>query len=74
MGKDQFKGIVAYDRWLELNPVLNKPISSGPNMGLPSIYQIINDPREGSAKYESGAYVNGMQSVHHSRCVRYDRH
>lgn len=70
VGKGQFKGIVAYDRW-QLNPILQDPINSGPNIGLPSKYQIVNDPRETQPIATSGAYIHGMQVVHHSRCVRY---
>lgn len=70
IAKNQFKGIVAYDRW-QLNPILQEPINSGPNMGLPSRYQIVNDPREMEPTYKPGAYYNGLQTVHHSRCVRF---
>ena len=45
VAKGQFKGIVAYDRW-QLNPLIQQPIEEGPNIGLPSLYQIVNDPRE----------------------------
>lgn len=68
--KGQFKGIVPFDRWT-LNPMLFDPIEFGPNMGLPSQYQIVNDPREMEPKYQPGVYQNGLQTVHYSRCVRF---
>lgn len=70
IGEGQFKGIVPYDRW-QLNPILQNPIHTGPNIGLPSTYQIVNDPREMEPKYEPGVYLNGLQTVHHTRCLRY---
>jgi phage-related protein (TIGR01555 family) len=70
IAKGQFKGIVAYDRW-QLNPIIQDPIESGPNMGLPSRYQIVNDPREMEPSYKPGVWYNGLQTVHHSRCIRY---
>lgn len=70
VGKGQFKGIVAYDRW-QLNPILQEPIDSGPNIGLPSRYQIVNDPREMEPSYRPGVSYNGLQTVHHTRCIRY---
>ena len=70
IAKDQFKGIVAYDRW-QLNPIIQDPITEGPNMGLPSVYQIVNDPREMTPNFVPGAYAANGLKVHHSRCVRY---
>lgn len=70
VAKGQFKGIVPYDRW-QLNPLLQDPITSGPNIGLPSSYQIVSDPREMTPGYKTGSYQSGMQTVHHSRCIRY---
>src|ERR1019366_5926800 len=43
IGKDQFQGIVVFDRW-QLNPILDQVIDSGPEMGLPAVYQIVNNP------------------------------
>lgn len=70
IGKDQFKGIIPYDRW-QLNPIVQNPIESGPNIGLPSCYQIVNDPREMEPSYRPGVSYNGLQTVHHSRCIRF---
>lgn len=73
ISKDQFKGIVVYDRW-QLYPVLSQLINSGPDMGLPAFYDIVlgsnlNDPGMepgGERTDENNAHVR----VHHSRCVR----
>ena len=62
----QFKGIVVFDRW-QLNPVLTPVIWFGPEIGLPKLYQIVNDPRQYDPKVAS---ATGMQIVHHSRCFR----
>lgn len=70
VAKGQFKGIVPYDRW-QLNPLLQDPIQQGPQMGLPSMYQIVNNPTEMDPKFKPGAYRDGMNTVHHSRCIRY---
>lgn len=66
ISKGQFKGVVVYDRW-QLNPVLNNVIKQGPDMGLPSTYQIVNSPTE----TEPTAVTNtGQITVHHSRVIR----
>lgn len=67
VAKDQFKGIVVYDRWM-LNPVLTPVISSGPEMGLPIYYDIVNNPTETDP---SAPTTTGQLRVHHSRCIRY---
>lgn len=67
VAKDQFQGIVVYDRW-QLNPVLNQLIDSGPDMGLPAFYQIVNDPRMTQPNADT---ATGQVTVHHSRVVRY---
>lgn len=73
VGKDQFKGIVAYDRWM-LNPILTPVIDSGPDMGLPVLYQIVTSalqnlgnpgPKPGEPWDKSG-----IINVHHTRVVR----
>lgn len=66
ISKGQFKGIIPYDRW-QLNPVLQGVIQSGPDMGLPSIYQIVNNPTqlEPTANTQTGQIA-----VHHTRVVR----
>lgn len=67
VGKDQFLGIVPYDRWL-LNPVLDRIIKEGPNMGLPEYYQIVT----GLTSMEPDAPTQtGQVTVHHSRCIRF---
>ena len=66
IGKDQFKGLTVFDRW-QLNPVLTPAIGSGPEIGLPALYQIVNDPRSYDPKQAS---ATGLQVVHHTRCIR----
>lgn len=68
ISKGQFVGIVPFDRW-QLNPLVQDPIEDGPDMGLPSEYQIVNNPTETEPSYNAGSIV-GM-NVHHSRCLRY---
>lgn len=75
ISKDQFQGIVVYDRW-QLNPVVQDLIDSGPEMGLPKYYDIVNDPRSTSGG-NAGAPLNndpnsgiGQIRVHHSRVIR----
>lgn len=66
VGKNQFKGIVVYDRW-QLNPDLGRVIKSGPDIGLPEYYSIVNDPTQ----LEPDAPTQtGQTLVHHSRCIR----
>lgn len=67
VGKDQFQGIVVFDRW-QLNPVLQKLIDSGPEMGLPAYYQIVNNPTQLDPDSPT---ATGQITVHHSRCIRY---
>lgn len=67
IGKDQFQGIVSFDRW-QLNPVLNKVIDSGPEMGLPTFYQIVSNPE---SYMPTAPTATGEITVHHSRCIRY---
>lgn len=67
IGEGQFRGIVNFDRW-QLNPVLQDLIKSGPNMGLPSAYQIVNNPAQLEPDNQT---ATGQQTVHHSRCIRY---
>lgn len=67
VGKGQFKGIVVYDRW-QLNPVMTPVIQSGPMMGLPEFYQIVNNATSSDPKAPT---ATGQQTVHHSRCIRY---
>lgn len=65
--KDQFKGLVVFDRW-QLNPQMTELIGEGPDMGLPSYYQIVNDPR--TAADPKALSATGYERVHHSRIIR----
>lgn len=67
VGKDQFKGVIVYDRW-QLNPIIQDPIDSGPEMGLPKYYQIVNNL---NAVQPTANTVNEEQTVHYSRVIRY---
>jgi len=67
VGKDQFQGIVVFDRW-QLNPVLDHVIQEGPEMGLPKYYDIVNNPTQLEPDAKT---ATGQQRVHHSRCIRY---
>lgn len=67
IGKDQFQGIVVFDRW-QLNPVMGQVIDSGPEMGLPKFYQIVNNP---TGLDPSAPTATGQVTVHHSRVLRY---
>lgn len=67
IGKGQFDGIAVFDRWM-LNPVLTPVIDSGPDIGLPALYQIVTSPQS----YDPTAMsATGTVTVHHSRCIRY---
>jgi len=66
ISQDQFLGLVVYDRW-QLNPVLTKVIQSGPNMGLPAMYQIVTGMTSADVDPRSN---RGIINVHHSRIVR----
>lgn len=67
ISKDQFQGLVVFDRW-QLNPVLTPVIDSGPEMGLPKFYQIVNNPMSLDPAAKT---ATGQITVHHSRCVRF---
>lgn len=67
IAQDQFQGIVVYDRW-QLNPVLTPVIDSGPEMGLPVFYQIVNNPQSMDPTAKT---ATGQITVHHSRVIRY---
>lgn len=71
IGKDQFRGIVVYDRW-QLNPAVNDLINAGPDLGLPAYYDITTDPRavEPTENGWNSDFI-GQQRVHHSRVIRY---
>lgn len=65
--KDQFQGIVSYDRW-QLNPVLDSVIDSGPDMGLPEFYDIVSDL---TSSFPTAKTATGQTRVHHSRVIRF---
>lgn len=66
IGKDQFQGIVVFDRW-QLNPKLDELIDSGPDMGLPVYYDVVSDPRSLMPQ----AFNPGVETIHYSRVIRY---
>ena len=77
IGKDQFQGIVVYDRW-QVNPLLYDVISTGPDCGLPKFYQITTNPidvQTGGVPAEPNTDVNNrntvLMTVHHSRVIRH---
>lgn len=71
VGEGQFQGVVVYDRWM-LNPVLNKVIDAGPELGLPAYYQIVNSASQTNGGTDGETDTStGQVTVHHSRCIRY---
>jgi phage-related protein (TIGR01555 family) len=68
VAKDQFKGIVVFDRW-QLNPILNDVIDSGPEMGLPKFYQIVSSPTQVEPNQKANS--DSVVTVHFSRVIRY---
>ncbi len=74
IAKDQFQGIVVYDRWM-LYPDLTNIIDSGPDMGLPKYYYIVTSLNTFNAaappmKDIGNVSHQGQVKVHHSRCIR----
>lgn len=69
IAKGQFQGVVVFDRWM-VNPVIQDPIDSGPDMGLPSYYDLVNSPDEMSQAYKPTS-IDGKR-VHYTRCIRCD--
>jgi phage-related protein (TIGR01555 family) len=67
VAKDQFQGIIVFDRW-QLNPDLAQVIDSGPEMGLPKFYYIVNNPSQVGME---SLNTTGQTRVHYSRCIRY---
>lgn len=67
VSKDQFQGLIVYDRWM-LNPSLSNVINEGPDMGLPAFYQIVNQLNQ---MEPNAPTPTGEINVHHSRCIRY---
>lgn len=68
IGKDQFRGLVVYDRW-QLNPSFDEVIDSGPDMGLPKYYYIVTDMSVASGTSTKAA--TSQIKVHHSRVIRF---
>jgi hypothetical protein len=64
--KGQFEGLTVYDRW-QLNPDLSRLIDSGPEMGLPKYYDIVNSVTSMQPDAKS---ATGQIRVHHTRCIR----
>lgn len=67
IAEGQFQGLVIFDRW-QLNPVLTPVIDSGPEMGLPKFYDIVNNPQSMDPTAKT---ATGQIRVHHSRCIRF---
>lgn len=67
VGPKQFQGLSVYDRW-QLNPSMAGLIKSGPEMGLPEYYSIVDNPTSLSGSTPES--VTGQLTVHHSRCIR----
>ncbi len=67
VAKNQFKGIVVYDRWM-LNPILQDVIDSGPQSGLPKFYQIVTQTNAAAPDAKESVV---MLNVHHTRVIRY---
>lgn len=63
VAKDQFKGLVVYDRW-QIQADMTRIIQSGPDMGMPEYYRIITSWR-GSKASTYG------QEIHYSRVMRF---
>lgn len=73
VGKGQFKGLTTYDRW-QLAPSLLELINSGPELGLPQYYDIVNgnnvnDPGQAPLQGQQ-TQSTGRVRVHHTRCIR----
>jgi len=64
VAKDQFKGIVVYDRW-QISPDLTRTIQSGKDIGLPEYYRIVTGWNN---RGKANAYG---QNIHHSRVLRF---
>lgn len=67
VAKGQFQGLIVYDRW-QVNPVATPSINSGPDMGLPVYYQIVNNP---TGLDTAAPSASGEFRIHHSRVIRF---
>ena len=61
IGKDQFRGIYAIDRWLTVPNYTDLITELGPDVGLPKYYEIV-----------PGDWPFSGQTIHHSRIIRAD--
>lgn len=66
IAKNQFKGLVVYDRW-QVTPELTDVIETGPNMGMPRFYDIVTGWTSGDPTARQAV---GQVKVHHSRVIR----
>lgn len=66
VAKDQYLGLVVYDRWM-LNPDLTKTIQEGPDMGLPEFYYVVTSE---SPYQQMAPTATGQIKIHHSRVIR----
>ena len=74
VGKGQFKGLLALDRW-QLQPSIGEIVSElGPHFGKPKFYTVICD--ETLVSSNGGAGVSPMigKKIHYSRVFRFDGH
>lgn len=59
VGKDQFKGLLVFDRWM-IQPSLEDLVTEiGPDLGTPKYYEV----------FSNAPALRGMK-IHHSRCLR----
>lgn len=65
VGRDQFKGIVVYDRW-QIRADLTRTIQQGKDIGLPEFYQVVTGWNRTGTK--PNAFGN---DIHHSRVLRF---
>jgi phage-related protein (TIGR01555 family) len=72
IGKDQFQGLVVYDRW-QLSPDLANCIDSGPDMGLPEYYSIVSSSGMTASTQQLAANKQDQSQIrlHHSRVIRF---
>lgn len=61
VGKEAFRGILVFDRWM-VEPDLNDLVTDmGPEIGLPKFYRVVAD-----------APAFRLKRIHHSRCIRFE--
>lgn len=59
VGKNKFKGLVVFDRWMVDADLTNLVTEYGPHLGLPEYYRVVAD-----------APAMRGQRIHYTRCVR----